>query len=66
MFRRIIGLNGDKVTGRCKEQHNEELHSLYSLTNVIRMLTPRRMRSGGHVVRMVEKRNAYKFFVEKS
>jgi hypothetical protein len=42
--------------------HNEELHNLYSLPSIIRMIKWRR---GGHVARMVETRNAYRFLVGK-
>jgi hypothetical protein len=45
--------------------HNEELHSLYSSTSIIRMIKTRRMRWAGHVTRMVEKRNAYRILVRK-
>jgi hypothetical protein len=32
--------------------HNEELHNLYSLPNIIRIIKSRRMRWAGHVARM--------------
>jgi hypothetical protein len=32
--------------------HNDELHSLYSLLNIVRMIKSRRMRWAGHVARM--------------
>jgi hypothetical protein len=41
------------VGGRIKLQ-NEELHNLYSLSNIIRMIKSRRMRWEGHVECMVE------------
>jgi hypothetical protein len=40
--------------------HNEELHILYSSTNIIRQIKSMRMRWAGHVARMGEKRNVYK------
>jgi hypothetical protein len=36
------------------------LHKLYSSRSTIRMIKSRRMRSAGYVVRMGEKRNAYR------
>jgi hypothetical protein len=45
--------------------HNEELHNLYSSSSIIRMIRSRRMRWEGHVVRMGEKRNAYRILMGK-
>jgi hypothetical protein len=45
--------------------HNEELHSLYSSTSIIRMIKSRKMRWVGHVGRMGEKRNASRILVGK-
>jgi hypothetical protein len=57
-LRRIFELNWDKVTGDWRKLHNEELHSLYSSPNIIRMIIARRMRWAGHVARIGERRNA--------
>jgi hypothetical protein len=35
MLRRIFGQKRDKVTKDWRRMHNEELHKLFSLTNVI-------------------------------
>jgi hypothetical protein len=43
---------GDEVTGGSRKLHNEELHNLYSSTNIIRMMKSRRMRWGRHVARI--------------
>jgi hypothetical protein len=48
------------VTGDWRKLHNEELHNLYSLPNIIRMITSRRMRWAGLVALMGETRNAYR------
>jgi len=32
--------------------HNDELHSLYSLPNIVRVIKSRRMRVAGHVAHM--------------
>jgi hypothetical protein len=42
--------------------HNE-LHSLYSLPNIIRVIKSRRMRSAGHVARTGEGRGVYRVLV---
>jgi hypothetical protein len=44
---------------------HEELHDLYSLPSIIRIIKARRMRWAGHVARMGEKRNAYRLLVGK-
>jgi hypothetical protein len=51
------------VTAEWRKLHNEELHNLYSLPNIIRMIKLRRMRWIGHVASMGTKRNAYRILV---
>jgi hypothetical protein len=53
-------LKRDEVTGKWKKLHNEELHDLYSLPSIIRIIKSRRMIWAGHVARMGDKRNAYR------
>jgi hypothetical protein len=53
------------VTGEWRKLHNEELHHLYSSPSISRVIKARRMRWAGHVVRMEEKRNAYRLLVGK-
>jgi hypothetical protein len=65
VLRRIFGPKRDEVTGDRRKLHNEELHNLYSFPNIIRMLKSRRMGWARHVVRMGEKRNAYRILVGK-
>jgi hypothetical protein len=43
----------------------DELHSLYSSPNIVRMIKSRRMRWTGHVARMGEGRGVYRFLVGK-
>jgi hypothetical protein len=62
---RIFGPKRDEVTGGWRKLHNEELRDLYSSPSMIRIVKARRMRWVGHVVRMGEKRNAYKLMVGK-
>jgi hypothetical protein len=45
-------------------RHSEELHNFYSSPNIIRLIKSRRMRWGGHVARMGEKKNVYRILVE--
>jgi hypothetical protein len=62
---RIFGPKTDKVTGRWRKLHNEELRDLYSSPSIIRMIKSRRMRWAGHVRQMGEKRNVYRLLVQK-
>jgi hypothetical protein len=65
VLRRIFGLKRDEVTGGWRKLLNEELHSLYSSPNKIRMIKSRRMRWAGTVAQMEEKRNTYRILVGK-
>jgi hypothetical protein len=55
---RIFGPKREEVAGGWRILHNEELHNLYSLTSIIRVIRRRHMRWAGHVSRMEEIRNA--------
>jgi hypothetical protein len=66
VLRRIFGPKRDRVTGRWRKLHNEELHNLYSSPSIIRIIKSRRMRWTGHVARMGEKRNVYRLLVGKA
>jgi hypothetical protein len=65
VLRKIFGPKRGDVTGGWRKLHNEELHDLYSSSSIIRIKS-RRVRWAGHVVRMGEKRNAYRLLVGKS
>jgi hypothetical protein len=52
VFRRIFGPKTDEVTGVWRKLHNEELHYLYSSTNIVRVIKSIRMGWVGHVARM--------------
>jgi hypothetical protein len=43
--------------------HNDELHSLYSSPNIVRVIKSRRMRWTGHVARTGEERDVYRDLV---
>jgi hypothetical protein len=65
VLRRIFGLKRDEVIGRWRKLHNEELHNLYCLPSIIRIIKSKRMRWAGYVARMGEKRNAYRILAGK-
>jgi hypothetical protein len=65
VLRRIFRPKRDEVTGEWRKLHNEELHNLYSSSNIIRLIKSRRMRWAGHVARMGEERNVYKALMGK-
>jgi hypothetical protein len=50
----------------CLTKHNDQLHSLYSSPNIVRVIKSRRMRWAGHVARMKERRGVYSVFVGNS
>jgi hypothetical protein len=39
VMRRIFGPKRDEVTGEWRKLHNEELHNLYSSTDIIRQVS---------------------------
>jgi hypothetical protein len=44
VLRRILGPKRDEVMGGCRELHNEELHDLYTLPSIMKMIKSRSMR----------------------
>jgi hypothetical protein len=54
VLRRIFGPKRDEVIGGWRKLYNEELHNLYCLPSIIRMIKSRRMRWAGHVAQMGE------------
>jgi hypothetical protein len=55
VLRRIFGPKREE-DGSWRKLHNDEIHSLYSSPNVIRMINSRRVGWTGHVARMGEGR----------
>jgi hypothetical protein len=51
---RVMKIFGSKSEedGSWRKLLNDELHSLYSSPNIVRVIKPRRMRWAGHVTRM--------------
>jgi hypothetical protein len=49
--------------GSWRKLHNDELHSLYSSPNIVRVIKSRRIRWAGHVTRMGEGRGVYRVLV---
>jgi hypothetical protein len=62
VLRKIYGPKREE-DGSWRKMHNDELHSLYSTTNIIRVIKSRRMSWAGHVARMGEGRGVYRVFV---
>jgi hypothetical protein len=65
VLRRIFGPKRDEVTGEWRKLHNEELHILYSSSDIIRQIKSRIMTWATHVARMVEERNMYRVLMGK-
>jgi hypothetical protein len=62
--RRIFGSKRDE-DGSWRKLHNDELHSLHSLPNIVRVIKSRRMRWAAHVARMGEGRDVYRILVAR-
>jgi hypothetical protein len=59
VLRRIFGPKREEDPS-WRKLHNDELHSLYSSPNIVRVIKSRRMRWVGHVARMGEGRGVYR------
>jgi hypothetical protein len=62
VLRRIFGPKR-KEDGSWRILHNDELHSLYSSPNIVRVIKARRLRWAGHVASMGEGRGVYRVLV---
>jgi hypothetical protein len=62
---RVLRICGPKreEDGSWRKINNDELHSLYSSSNIVRVIKSRRMRWAGHVARMGEGRGVYRVLV---
>jgi uncharacterized protein YciI len=54
VLRRIFGPKNDEMMGRQRKQHNNRLHDLYSLPNIIRIIKSMRMKWVEHVTQKGE------------
>jgi hypothetical protein len=62
VLRRIFGPKREE-DGSWRKLHNDELHSLYSSLNIVRVIKSRKMKWAGHVARMEEGRGVYRVLV---
>jgi uncharacterized membrane protein len=51
VLRKIFGPKRDE-DGSWRKLHNDELHDLYSLQRILRVIKSRKMKSAGHVARI--------------
>jgi hypothetical protein len=65
VLRRIFGPKRDEVTGEWRKLHNEELHILYSSSNIIRQIKSRKMSWAGHVASVGEESNVCRVLIGK-
>jgi hypothetical protein len=65
VLRRIFGPKREE-DGSWRKLHNDELHSLYSSSNIVRVIKSRGMRWAGHVPHMGELRGVYRVLVGRS
>jgi hypothetical protein len=65
VLRRIFGPYRDEVREEWRKMYTEELHNLYSSTNIIWQIKSRRMRWAQYVACMADDRKVYRVFVGK-
>jgi hypothetical protein len=65
VLRKIFGPKREE-DGLWRKLHNDEIHSLYSSPNIVRVIKSRWMRGTGHVARMGEGRGVYRVLDGKS
>jgi hypothetical protein len=65
VLRKIFGPKRDEVIGGWRKMHNEELHNLYCLPSIIRIIMSRRVKWEGYVVCMGEKKHQCRILMGK-
>jgi hypothetical protein len=65
VLRRTFGSKREE-DGSWRKLNNDELHSLYSSPNIVKVIKSRWMRWAGHVARMGEGRSVYRILVRKT
>jgi hypothetical protein len=60
VLKNVFWPNREDVTGDWTKLHNEELHDLYSSSNIILVIKSRTVIWAGHVARTQKIRNSYK------
>jgi hypothetical protein len=65
VLRKIFGPKREE-DGLWRKLHNDELHSLYSSPNIVRVIKSRRMKWVGHVACMGEGRGVHRVLVGRS
>jgi hypothetical protein len=50
----------------CKRLHNEQLHNLYALPNIVKVIKSKWVRLTEHIARTGETKNVYSILVGKS
>ena len=63
VLRKIFGPQRDEITGQWRRLHNEKLYDIYPSPNIIRVITPRKMRQKGHKAHMGVRTGAYRVLV---
>jgi hypothetical protein len=64
-LKKIFGHKSEE-DGSWRKLQNNELHSLYSSKNIVRVIKSRKMRWAGHVARMEKGRGVYRVLVGRS
>jgi hypothetical protein len=62
VLRRIFGPKREE-DGSWRKLHNDELHDLYSSTNIVKVIKARKMAWAGHVARRREGKGVYRVSV---
>jgi hypothetical protein len=65
VLRRIFGPKREEDGSR-RKLHNDELHSLYSSPNIVRVIKSRKMRWARHVAHVGEGRGVFRVLVGRS